>query len=207
MKKYVNHTWDYASADTKYFTHGIHTYPAMMIPQVARRLIAEEGKNAERCLDPFCGSGSVLLEFKIVGKPSFGIDINPLAVLISEVKTTPIDPKKLEDEFINIKTEVGSATLGPTFREFEPTFFHIDYWFKKNVIKRLIKLKKGVDAIKDLETRNFFLVCFSETVRKSSNTRGSEFKLYRISEEKLKDYDPDPVKIFSKIVKRNIDGI
>jgi DNA modification methylase len=47
--------WDYASADTKTETHGIHPYPAMMIPQVTRRLIRMYGTEGQTLLDPFCG--------------------------------------------------------------------------------------------------------------------------------------------------------
>ena len=91
MRKSIDHEWDFASADTKYLTHGIHPYPAMMIPQVAKRLITENGTGAKIGIDPFCGSGSVLLEFKLAGIDSFGIDINPLALMISRAKNTIIE--------------------------------------------------------------------------------------------------------------------
>jgi len=74
----------------------IHPYPVRMIPQIARRLIERHSKPNDTALDLFCGSGSVLAEGKILGRRSIGIDINPLAISIAKVKTTPIDPSKLE---------------------------------------------------------------------------------------------------------------
>ena len=63
--KYKDESWDFRKDFTKYSNHGFHTYPAMMIPQVARRLIQMYGKDKEVLLDPFMGSGSALLEAKL----------------------------------------------------------------------------------------------------------------------------------------------
>ena len=92
-KKY-DPSWNYAEDNTRAYTHPIHPYPAMMIPQVAGRLIDIYAKPKAVVLDPFCGSGSVLLEALIRGYDSYGIDINPLSLLISKVKTTPIVKKE-----------------------------------------------------------------------------------------------------------------
>ena len=59
-------SWEFREADTKEYTHNMHTYPAMMIPQIARRLIYLYGKNAESILDPFVGSGTSLVESSLV---------------------------------------------------------------------------------------------------------------------------------------------
>src|SRR3989344_8377422 len=99
--KYKDISWDFRKDFTKYSNHGFHTYPAMMIPQVARRLIRTYGKNAKVLLDPFMGSGTALLEATLHTnfEKAYGIDINPLALLISKVKTTPIDSKILWKEY------------------------------------------------------------------------------------------------------------
>ena len=38
-KKYVDTTWNFKTANTKEYTHCYHNYPAMMISQIANRLI------------------------------------------------------------------------------------------------------------------------------------------------------------------------
>ena len=98
IKKRIDHSWDFRRVNTKTLTHGFHNYPAMMIPQVAGRLLDIFSKKGDQVLDPFCGSGTVLVESKLRGLNSFGIDINPLAILLAKVKTTSLDPKKLERE-------------------------------------------------------------------------------------------------------------
>ena len=69
--------WDFKQADTKQYTHCIHTYPAMMIPQIARRLIYLYGKNAKTLLDPFMGSGTTALSAINFKRDYIGIDISP----------------------------------------------------------------------------------------------------------------------------------
>ena len=205
-EKQRDFSWDFPTADTKEFTHNLHSYPAMMIPQVARRLLRVYGKSVTSLIDPFMGSGSVLVE-GMLHEPTttlYGIDINPLAILIAKAKTTPLKPELLEKGFSRISSNIEykkDADLG---------FFNlqnISYWFKQNVIEALSKLKKSIDEIEHEKIRNFFLVCFSETVRKVSNTRQGEFKLYRIEEKKLAAHSPDTISIFNQIVKRNIKGM
>jgi len=65
--------------------HGFHAYPARLHPTTAARLIDLAG--APHVLDPFCGSGTVLVESMIAGLAATGIDLNPLAVRLSECKT------------------------------------------------------------------------------------------------------------------------
>ena len=110
-------SWNYAEDNTRAYTHPIHPYPAMMIPQVAGRLIDMYAKPKAVVLDPFCGSGSVLLEAFIKGYDSYGIDINPLSLLISKVKTTPLNHKLLQNELEKIlrKTSLIKKIDSPHF--------------------------------------------------------------------------------------------
>ena len=61
LKKYKDESWDFREADTKEYTHCFHTYPAMMIPQIARKLIKEYGRKEGWLLDPYCGTGTSLV--------------------------------------------------------------------------------------------------------------------------------------------------
>lgn len=193
--------WDFKEANTKEYTHCIHTYPAMMIPQIARRLIYLYGKEAKTLLDPFMGSGTSLVEASLVPhiKEAYGFDLNPLAYLISKVKTTPINPELLEKELPQILNSKEYEEL--------PKFKNIEFWFKPKIIENLAVIKTAINRIQDKDIRNFFLVAFSETVRNVSNTRKGEFKLYRIEEEKLNKHNPNVFREFEKIVKQNIIGM
>ena len=108
-KREIDHSWDFKDANTKDYTHCYHTYPAMMIPQVARRLI-NNFKPQGKCsllLDPYMGSGTSLVEASISGINSIGTDVNPLARLISKVKTTHYDCDLIENIYNDIITELN----------------------------------------------------------------------------------------------------
>jgi tRNA G10 N-methylase Trm11 len=80
---------------TREITHSYHKYPAKFIPQLARALIRKYTKEKDLIWDPFCGSGTLNLEAFRTYRHSIGTDINPIAVLISRVKTTPLEPDAL----------------------------------------------------------------------------------------------------------------
>jgi DNA modification methylase len=71
--------------------HGFHVYPARMHPVTAARLVRAFSPEGATVLDPFCGSGTVLVEAMIAGRRAVGVDLNPLAVRLARLKTTPFD--------------------------------------------------------------------------------------------------------------------
>ncbi|SCG86934.1 Modification methylase MvaI (plasmid) [Methanobacterium congolense] len=158
------------------------------------------------------GSGTALLEAKLHSnfKEAYGVDINPLALLVSKVKTTPIDDKLLFQEYENIINRFYKAkkTLNENIET--PDFFNIDYWFKKEVKLDLTLLKKSIESIHlddtklENDVKDFFNIVFSNVTRTVSNTRNGEYKLYRIKKETLEDYNPDTFLEFKKQAKTNI---
>ncbi len=70
--------------------HGFHPYPARMHPVTAARLVTAFTQPGERVLDPFCGSGTVLVEAMLAGRMALGVDLNPLAVRLARLKTTAV---------------------------------------------------------------------------------------------------------------------
>jgi DNA modification methylase len=75
--------------------HGFHTYPARMHPVTAARLVRALTPERGRVLDPFCGSGTVIVEAMLAGRDAFGTDLNPLAVELTRLKTTPRTDEEL----------------------------------------------------------------------------------------------------------------
>lgn len=76
--------------------HGFHSYPARMHPQTAARLVEMFTPRRGRLLDPFCGSGTVLVEAVLAGRNAVGTDLNPLAVRLAHSKTRPHSPEDRE---------------------------------------------------------------------------------------------------------------
>ena len=202
--------WDYATADTKTETHCFHTYPAMMIPQVARRLISMFGRCGMTLLDPFCGSGTTLVEARMANLNAWGIDINPLALLIARAKTTLLDATCLQYHALcllnGFEQDCQQIREDPEFAPI-PNFFNLDYWFKPSVSRQLSALHQRILAIQDAAICEFFRVPFSETVREASYTRNSEFKLFRMPEDKLEQHNPDVGVMFFSKVARNLRGM
>lgn len=207
-KKSFDDSWDFKRANTKEYTHCFHSYPAMMIPQVARRILETYGKKATLLFDPYCGTGTSLVEANLKGINAIGTDINPLARLIATTKTSKIDIQVLDlflrnfsDYFfyVNFSEEGKQPNTLPKIK-------NIDFWFSKAVQIKLTQLLVYINNIKDLPIRNFFKVAFSETVRECSYSKTSEFKLVRRKNFQEID-EPD---VFAKMIqklKRNRQGL
>ena len=204
LQRRIDYSWDFNGAKTKPYTHGLHTYPAMFIPQVARRLLLTYSKKGDTVCDIFCGSGTALIESKALSRNSYGIDLNPLAVFLAKVKTTPINPQIISREYIKLLTSIDKIKSDKIEK---PKFKNLDFWFKDKVIIELSKIKKAIKEIKDKKVQDFLLVAFSETVRKASNTKNGEFKLVRIKKEELEKFSPNVLEIFKKKVESNIKGM
>jgi hypothetical protein len=115
----VDDSWsfkDLGRVQTSYLTHGYHRYPAKFIPQLTARLIKENSRIGDLVCDPFMGSGTTLVEAVVHGRRAYGSDINPVAVLISKAKTTPIDPALLKRQISpllgDIKADIGNKHHG-----------------------------------------------------------------------------------------------
>jgi SAM-dependent methyltransferase len=77
-------------------THGFHNYSGRMHPSMARGAIAALSKPGTRVLDPFCGSGTVLVEAMAAGRIAIGVDASPLAILIARVRSTLLGDDELD---------------------------------------------------------------------------------------------------------------
>ena len=208
IKKYRDESWDFRTANTKQYTHCFHSYPAMMIPQVAARILNEFGKNANLLFDPYCGTGTSLVEANLKGINAVGTDINPLARLIAKVKTTII-PLSILDSYLKAFNDfVFSIRLGgKKIKPFIPHFKNIDYWFKKETQYELAIIREYIEDIDNKDVQDFFKVAFSQTVRDVSLTKNSEFKLYRMSEKQMEKFNPDTLSIMLNKLIRNRNGM
>ncbi len=199
--------WNFIKENTREYTHIYHDYPARMIPQIPRKLLNMFHENENNLLyDPYCGSGSSLVEGLLAGLNVIGTDINPLAKLISEAKTDySINPLHLENEINNFV----DFTLGISNKNIEPVIIdkdNLSFWFKENAIKALSYIIGYINTVENISIKNFFKVAASETIRESSNTKKGEFKLNRYSNEKLQNHNPYAFKIMKEKLFRNLNG-
>jgi len=202
-------SWSFVGADTKEFSHRYHIYPAMMIPQIARRLIAEyKPKNTKFIFDPYCGTGTTMVEAKIANINSAGTDLNPMARLISKSKVTNYNLDKIL-QYKDFLSNISFAfSFNPTDKNLKLIDFqNINFWFPEKAIKELSFLLDNIHANIDADYQDFFIVALSETLREASYTRNSEFKLYRMPKHKMELHNPDTFGIYFNKLNRNIEGL
>lgn len=74
--------------------HAWYRFVLSFPPHLVRQYVREFGLDSRSCLlDPFCGTGTTVVEAKKLGIASVGIEANPMAVLASQVKVTwDVDP-------------------------------------------------------------------------------------------------------------------
>ncbi len=179
--------WEFADADTQYLTHNIHRYSGKFIPQIAGKAIELLTQKGDVVLDSYMGSGTTLLEASLRGRKSVGIDINPLAVLISKVKTTCVDAEDLSSLYTNLIPYVKKLSYGDqlslldfTYDEkqcrnkYSDNIWRIDNtwnkkWYQKDVLLQLVEIYAVIEGIENEKAKNIALVAFSDILRKSSN--------------------------------------
>jgi hypothetical protein len=144
-------------------THLIHRYPAKMFHRIPRTILdAIEPSWTSVVLDPFCGSGTVLLEGLLRGHVTIGLDINPLAQLISRVKTTLYNVDRLTACYESVVRKARDD------RTAAPQDACFDFWFRPVVKSTLFHLRRAIDAVPRGKYRNFFLIALTSIVRKVS---------------------------------------
>lgn len=176
--------WDFEEIGikhTQYLTHFFHHWAAKFIPQIPQNIIRKYGKPGDIVLDPFVGCGTTLVEAKLSGCPSYGIDINPLAIRICQAKVKKIN-RDLLDDFIfwldhfnreyKKHIEKGQLDLFEEERLPEnPTLFpNSNKWFRDDVarcIKFILRKIKEFDA----STKNFIEIGISDLLKGLSNAR------------------------------------
>lgn len=154
--------------------HGFHTYPARMHPVTAARLVEAFSPAGGRVLDPFCGSGTVLVEALLLGRNPIGTDLNPLAVELARCKTRPRTVAELEhliasaEECAVHADERRKAKAGAT-RRFLVEDMHL---FEPHVLLELDSIRAKIETLRDDPARPDLLLVLSALLVKFSKLSG-----------------------------------
>lgn len=192
--------WSFASksrANTNAYTHSYHRYPAKFIPQVVERLILDYTNDGDTVLDPFGGCGTTLVQSKLLGRQSVGIDVNPIAKLITQVKVTPIKPEVLDDQLKNLLVRLEKYFPQKKYYHHIKRTERIYYWFDEDIVHELDYIYSNVKRIKNGKVRRFFLVAFSHNLKNASKWLMKSIKP-TIDKKKVPQ---SPIKTFSQHVK------
>jgi len=198
--------WSFVGRATRENGHGTFAYPAMMVPQLQGALLDDVLKvdpSAASVLDPFMGSGTVLLESARRGLSFTGSDVNPLAVMLSQVKSRSYEIRHLEV----VRDRVASRAAADTSKAFAVEFTNRDKWFRRDVALDLSRLRRAICAEADRDVRQVLWVALAETIRLVGNSRTSTVKLHAYSPGDIAKRILDARVTFQRVLAEHIDQL
>ena len=150
--------------------HGFHAYPARLHPVTANRLIVGLTHRGDRVMDPFCGSGTVLVEAQLEGRIAWGLDANPLAASLSSFKMRNTRHEERGRLLASAKlvaqaAEARRATHAGPSRRYPAS--HASQ-FDPHVLLELDGLQLGIRRIEDPFCREGLLLVLSAIANKVS---------------------------------------
>lgn len=161
--------WDFPESDAGRGIHSIHPYPAKFIPEIPLQLAEILGVlPGTAILDPFCGAGTTLAVAQDLEVPSIGIDLNPIACLISRVKTSPLPPGLM-------RTAFDVAQKAPHSNTPAPPIPNVDHWFSSEAKQAIAGLVQQIGSIEDAPLADHLRLALSSIIvrvsRQDSDTR------------------------------------
>lgn len=162
---------DFHNFKSNYSSHNFHSFPAKFPPQLPQKFILNLTSEGDIVLDPMVGSGTTVLEGFINNRKTIGFDVDPLALMITKVKTTIYDKNQLINTYNLIMDEVSKLLLAPKSEierlygnfDFETQKF-IEYWFYEETVYELLALSNSISKITEEKFRLFFQVIFSSII-------------------------------------------
>jgi DNA modification methylase len=168
--------WNVNDHEARSLTHGFHAYAARLHPSLVRAAIERHSRPGERVLDPFCGSGTVLIEAFARGRLARGLDASPLAVELARARTTTLGAagrEQLVELARAIATEAGE--LARTRKKPElPAWSRAERErFAPHVLLELLTLRQLVlrAPTDDEGVARALRLCFSSLLGKFTITR------------------------------------
>ncbi|MFD2246658.1 DNA methyltransferase [Pontibacter ruber] len=145
--------------------HSIHPYPAKFISDIPRAVLQTLPIPKDTIvLDPFCGSGVTLVEAQRAGFESVGVDLNPIACLLSRVKVN-----KLDKGFLQSAKEVISRCLAHEGVVAVPLIPNLNHWFRGDVQEAITIIIKEIDRLENQNIQDALRFCLSSIIVKVSN--------------------------------------
>ena len=164
---------------TRYSVHGLHEYKGKFNPQVARALLnsAQVAPRSSMVLDPFCGSGTTLVEAAHLGVSAIGLDINPLAVLIANAKVAALraDTDELL-RYAKAATRARRRTRSKPADEARSSYLRA--WFAPEQLIRIEELRRGIEDA-PVAYREILLVVASNLLREFSLQEPADLRIRR----------------------------
>jgi hypothetical protein len=193
--------WSFRGKAVREHAHAYFQYPAMMVPGIQGQLIqaiCDVDPGTKSIFDPFVGSGTILTEAMMRGHDFTGQDINPLAVLVCRAKSGPFHDRTVRDKADKLFRAINEDKS----LQIEADFPYLNKWFLPEIAIELSRIRRAIRSEEELWCRRFFWVALAETVRLTSNSRTSTFKLHIRPKEEIEKRKISPISIFEEKVLR-----
>jgi DNA modification methylase len=163
---------DFHDQDSGYASHNFHSFPAKFPPQLPRKFIVGLTAPGDVVLDPMTGSGTTIVEALIAGRYGIGVDIDPLALAVSRVKSTPVSEAQVGQVGSDLLRRAAHASrhkrgeLDELYRtrwDHETRRF-IEYWFAAETRVELVALVREIEGIAEPDLRSFFQIALSAII-------------------------------------------
>lgn len=187
---------------TRYSVHGVHEYRGKFNPQIVRAVANVLNlRSGSWVFDPFCGSGTSLVECAHLGINCIGEDVNPLAVLIATTKLRllKVDRRALQGGANSLLDQVARRGAGLAYdREFTdvqlrrlrrghtdlPNREYLALWFAESVLAQLEMILTTIEAVDDPVVRDFARVVLSDCLRRVSWQDPGDLRIRRRKDPK-----------------------
>jgi len=168
----LNQNLDFHNQESHYASHNFHSFPAKFPPQIPKVFIDNLTVPGNLVLDPMQGSGTTILEAQLSGRRSLGFDIDPLAGLITSVKTTHLNPllvvqlhqTLIKQALASIQNQRAELLSTLASRWGAETRRFVNYWFDTDTQLELTSLILEVDQVADPACRRFFKAALSAII-------------------------------------------
>lgn len=172
LRALLSEDLDFHSEQSRYASHSFHAFPAKYPPQLPRKFISGLTKEGDVVLDPMMGSGTTVLEAYLLNRRAIGFDIDPLALLLTQVKVCPLDIPEVRRTGHCIiecaETELAQNRIGLTQRLEQrwnrKTKDFVDYWFLPATQIELLSLVEAIERVSDFKLRSFFELALSAII-------------------------------------------
>ncbi|NMN56852.1 site-specific DNA-methyltransferase (cytosine-N4-specific) [Xanthobacter sp. SG618] len=168
---------------TRYSVHGLHEYKGKFNPQVAKAILNIFGVGTgSRVLDPFCGSGTTLVECAHLGAVGVGTDMNPLAVLLANAKLTCLATPVavLREDFVRLSVRLKRLRNPSLPRPESDRDEYLRSWFDHGQLAWIEAVKRAIIATCP-EHQNIFLAIASNLLRDYSDQDPNDLRIRRRS--------------------------
>lgn len=166
---------------TRYSAHGLHEYKGKFNPQVAKAILNIFGvRKGDHVLDPFCGSGTTLVEAAQLGADASGFDVNPLAVFLANAKLASLraPAEKLSVILTMLVSRWQRTKHWPASNESDPTIEYLKKWFNAEVLAIIEKMRLDIIEVGG-EYSNIFLTIASNLLREYSLQDPNDLRIRR----------------------------